>query len=47
MTNIDEKYFVNPESYILKGIYCYDSDGRCPFWDKDDSKWILPLFKTR
>ena len=28
----------NPELYIPKGIYCYDSNGICPFWEKDDNK---------
>lgn len=23
----------NPEQYIPKGIYCYDENGICPFWD--------------
>ena len=23
---------------IPKGIYCYDKNGKCPYWDKDLSK---------
>lgn len=38
MKKIDDKYFNNPEQYIPVGTYCYNSDGRCPFWDKDKSK---------
>lgn len=35
---IDKKYFENPEKYIPDGHYCYNKDGRCPFWDTDESK---------
>lgn len=35
---IDEKYFKNPEAYIPKGSYCYDVNGKCPFWAIDETK---------
>ena len=27
----------NPEKHIPKGVYCYDNNGVCPFYDKDES----------
>lgn len=40
MKQVDEKYFINPEQYIPIGCYCYDENGICPFWDKDETKDI-------
>jgi hypothetical protein len=29
---------MNRNSGIPEGIYCYDKNGLCPFWDKDETK---------
>lgn len=31
--NLDD-YLKMPEKYIPSGMYCYDSNGTCPFWDR-------------
>lgn len=38
MKKVNKRYFDNPGKYIPGGIYCYDSNGICPFWDKDSNR---------
>lgn len=38
MKKVEEKYFSNPQEHIPHGMYCYNSEGLCPFWDKELSK---------
>jgi hypothetical protein len=35
---IDREKFDHPENYVPKGMYCYDGDYRCPFWDVNENK---------
>jgi hypothetical protein len=38
-TSVKEKLSEdNPEQYIPPGIYCYDGDVRCPYWDSNDNQ---------
>lgn len=46
MNNI-EKYMIDPEKYIPKGIYCYDDNGKCPFWSIDKDKYNQLLHLNR
>lgn len=36
MTDFAERKF--EESKIPQGIYCYDENGRCPYWGRDPSR---------
>ena len=38
MKKVNPDYFLNPKSHIPKGSYCYNANGICPFWDKDNTK---------
>lgn len=38
MKAVDKLYYEEAEKHIPNGLYCYDDDHICPFWDKDITK---------
>jgi hypothetical protein len=38
MKKISPSLLEHPEKHIPNGSYCYGENGKCPFWDIDESK---------
>jgi len=36
MKSISPMYFDEPEKHIPQGMYCYEKEKVCPFWDRND-----------